>query len=52
MLDVVSKLRLEVAAMEKTLDELWQRACPRCMHQLSKSDPADAWRCEKCGWRE
>jgi ribosomal protein L37AE/L43A len=49
---MVEKLRLEVAAMEKTLDELWQRTCPQCLNPLSKADPAEPWRCEKCGWEE
>lgn len=49
---MLEHIRLEVAAIERKLDELWMRSCPQCMNPLTKPEPDQPWKCERCGWEE
>lgn len=51
MLEIVGRIRLEVAAMERDLDNLysWSRTCPQCGRFLERNDPKQSMTCP-CGW--
>jgi ribosomal protein L37AE/L43A len=49
---MLENIALAVKEMHATLDDLWQRRCPQCLHVLTKSDPAEKWKCSQCGWEE
>ena len=30
--------------------QVWMRECPRCKAPIEKEQPADSWKCPRCGW--